>query len=141
MGIVMSGHEIPLAIWDHTSWYTFTSHLDLLRSELWLLTNLVTFVSYFAIPLELWYWRRALRILPALGVAMMFIVFIAACGLSHLAMVIIMGTAPWWTMMIFIPMAIASVGTAIVIRQNRKRFIDYIQTLELIKQADNDTAC
>ena len=104
---------------DH-SWYRIDTPLDYLRASLWCLSNLATASAYFLIPVELRHWSRVLPFSTSWLLAALFIGFILFCGVSHLAMLAIMQTAPWWAVLVvYLPMAAVSVATAIVMRRER----------------------
>jgi hypothetical protein len=108
---------------DH-SWYTLNSPLDWVRAALWCGTNFITFVSYFMIPFEIYQWGSVVRFTSTTVIGALFIWFIILCGLSHLAMLFIMQTGPWWaTLLIYLPMAVVSAATMIVLRQQRQAII------------------
>jgi hypothetical protein len=57
----------------------------------------------------------------------LFIGFIALCGLSHLSMLFIMQTAPWWaTLLIYAPMAVVSVATVVVVWMERALIVSVL---------------
>lgn len=104
---------------DH-NWYRLDTEADFVRAGLWCLSNLAIGASYLALPVEIWHWRLALPFRSTALIGVLFISFIALCGISHLSMIIIMPTAPWWaTLIIYVPTAIASVATAVVVRRER----------------------
>ena len=124
--------DMPSADLIHTlmnnhSWYHIETPDEYLRAILWCLANLVTATAYFLIPNEIKYWRRSLPFDATSLIFNLFIGFIAFCGLSHLAMIVIMPTGPWWAVIfIYMPMAAVSATTVIVIRLNRKLILEVL---------------
>jgi hypothetical protein len=116
----MPSHDVVQGLLNAHSWYHIETPLDYLRAGLWCLSNLATALAYFFIPNELRYWRRVLPFATSSLLGSLFIAFIAFCGLSHLAMLAIMQTAPWWAiLLVYLPMAVVSVATVIVMRKER----------------------
>ena len=112
-------------------WYVLRTTMDHVRAWTWCLANFITFVSYFMIPLELRHWRRAIPASRAVEVvSRLFIAFIFLCGLSHLAMIVIMPTAPTWVIVsVYIPMAYVSLWTVVVLRNHRRSIVDVLQAM------------
>lgn len=126
----MPSHELALGFLNAHSWYRIETPLDYLRAGLWCISNLATALAYFFIPNELRYWRRVLPFAASSLLGAMFIAFIAFCGLSHLSMLLIMQTAPWWaTLLIYLPMAIVSVATVIVMRKERALILSVLESI------------
>ncbi len=116
-----SAHGIAHALINSHSWYRFDTPADIFRAGLWCLSNLTIGLSYLLLPVELWRWRLALPFKSIAVFSALFIAFIALCGLSHLSMIIIMPTAPWWaTLLIYVPTALVSLATALVLRHERQ---------------------
>lgn len=137
-GLGAMHHIVPFPLDDH-SWYTLDSPADWIRAALWCGSNLITALSYFAIPVEIWHWRHALTFLSASVIGALFIAFIILCGESHLAMLLIMQTAPWWAVILIqVPMAAVSIGTAYVLRADRPQIIQVLRSLTRILQAPRD---
>lgn len=112
-------HNYAFPLNDH-SWYRLDSEWDYLRMALWCIANLMTFVAYFLIPWEIHSWGDALSFASTTLIGRLFIWFIVLCGLSHLVMVIVMPTGPWWaTLFVYVPMALVSAATVIVLRTHR----------------------
>lgn len=112
-------HLAHLLMNDH-SWYRLASEADYVRAGLWCLCNVAIGGSYLTLPVEIWHWRVALPFHSTALIGILFISFIALCGISHLTMIIIMPTAPWWaTLIIYVPTALASIATAYVVRRER----------------------
>ena len=108
---------------DH-SWYRIVTAADYVRAALWCLSNLVIAVSYFLLPVEIRHWRLALPFRSTALIGSLFIAFITFCGLSHLVMVIIMQTAPWWaTLLVYLPTGLLSLATAAVVRRERRLIV------------------
>ncbi|MDR3526437.1 MAG: hypothetical protein P4L57_04090 [Rhizomicrobium sp.] len=108
---------------DH-SWYRLNTQADFARAGLWCLSNLAIAASYLTLPMEIWRWRLALPFRSTTLIGLLFIGFITLCGISHLTMIIIMPTAPWWaTLFVYVPTAMASVATAVVARRERHLII------------------
>lgn len=102
------------------AWYHIDTPLNVLRATLWCLSNFITAVAYFFIPNEIRHWQTALSFSSSSLIGRLFMGFIAFCGLSHLSMLVIMQTAPWWvTLLIYLPMAIVSAATVVVLRRER----------------------
>ena len=122
-----SGDLIHVLMNNH-SWYHIETPADYLRAALWCLANFVTAVSYFLIPNEIKHWRKALPFAATSLISNLFISFIAFCGLSHLVMLFIMQTGPWWaTLLVYVPMATVSVATVVVVRLNRRLIIEVLE--------------
>ncbi len=122
-----SGDLIHHLVNNH-SWYHIETAQDYLRASLWCLANFVTAVSYFLIPNEIKHWRKALPFGATSLISNLFISFIAFCGLSHLVMLFIMQTGPWWaTLLVYVPMATVSVATVVVVRLNRRLIIEVLE--------------
>lgn len=116
-----SAHGIAHVLINNHSWYTFETTADYIRAGLWCVSNLTIGFSYLLLPVELWHWRLALPLKSIAVFSTLFIAFIAFCGFSHLSMLIIMPTAPWWaTLMIYVPTAAVSLATALVLRRERR---------------------
>ena len=119
-----ASHDLTHLLMNNHSWYRIDTPLDYARAALWCLSNLATASAYFLIPVELRHWRRVLPFSASSLIGTLFIGFILFCGFSHLAMVAIMQTAPWWaTILIYLPMAVVSLATAVVIRRKRPLII------------------
>ncbi len=117
----MPSNDLIHALMNSHGWYRIETTDDYLRAALWCIANLATSVSYFLIPQEIKYWRKSLPFDATALISNLFIGFIAFCGLSHLAMVVIMPTGPWWAViLIYVPMATVSAATVVVVRMNRK---------------------
>lgn len=111
-------------------WYTLETTLDHVRAWLWCISNLVTFAAYFLIPAEIAWWRSCLPLRSTSIIGGLFIAFIVACGLSHLVMVAIMPTAPWWAVLgVYVPMAVVSLATVIVLRRHRSQILQVLQSM------------
>jgi len=112
-------------------WYKIEDWWDVTRSLLWITTNLITAFCYYAIPWEIYHWRKALP-LKAVGIiGIGFILFILACGTHHIVDVIIMPTAPWWAIWsVNIPMAIVSFWTWFIIMNQRNNIITVLEALK-----------
>ena len=126
----MPSHDLVQELLNTHSWYRIDTPLDYLRAGLWCVSNLATALAYFFIPNELRYWRRVLPFAASSLLGGLFIAFIAFCGLSHLAMLFIMQTAPWWAiLLIYLPMAIVSVATIIVMRKERALILSVLESV------------
>ncbi|MBL6854425.1 MAG: hypothetical protein ISS15_16600 [Alphaproteobacteria bacterium] len=126
----MSEHELTATILNAHSWYHIDSPLDYIRAAIWCGSNLVTAISYFLIPMELGHWRRVMPFESSARIGQLFIGFIFFCGLSHLAMLVIMQTGPWWaTLFIYLPMAVVSAATVVLIRRDRKLILDVLEAV------------
>lgn len=100
------------------------------RAFVWFACNISVAFSYFAIPHEIRLWVRALRLDLGSYVGTLFQAFIFYCGVSHLAMVLVMPTAPWaFIIAFFVPLAAFSVGTAAAIRYGRPRIIAALEAI------------
>lgn len=116
-----SAHGIAQFLINNHSWYTFETTADYVRAGLWCLSNLTIGFSYLLLPVEIRRWRLALPFKSAALFGTLFIAFIGFCGISHLTMIIIMPTAPWWaTLLIYVPTGLVSLATAIVVRRERR---------------------
>jgi len=112
---------------DH-SWYHFVTVADYVRAGLWCLSNLAIAVSYLLLPIEIRQWRLALPFKSSALIGTLFFAFIGLCGISHLVMVVIMQTAPWWaTILIYLPTGIVSLVTVAVARRERHLIISALQ--------------
>ena len=79
-------------------------------------TNLAVALAYFLIPVALWRLVRHAPALPFRSVVVMFLVFILACGTSHLTRVATLflgGWTYWLDAAVCTVTAVASLGTAI----------------------------
>lgn len=124
----MPEHELATNLLNAHSWYHIDSPLDYVRAGLWCAANLVTAIAYFLIPRELGHWRRTMPFAGSALIGQLFIGFIFFCGLSHLAMLVIMQTGPWWaTLLIYLPMAVVSAATVVVIRRDRKLILEVLE--------------
>jgi len=124
----MPSNDLIHTLINSHSWYHFETTADYLRAALWCLANFVTAASYFLIPNEIKYWRQALPFGATALISNLFIAFIALCGLSHAVMLLIMQTGPWWaTLLVYVPMAMVSAATVVVIRLNRQLIVDVLQ--------------
>lgn len=117
---------------DH-SWNQLNTPWDWVRAILWTGSNLATAASYFAIPWEIWQWRKELPFLSARLIGWLFVAFIVACGYHHLVDALIMQTAPWWAVLTGnVPMAIVSVWTALIVRRERAQIVQVLASLTRI---------
>ncbi len=79
-------------------------------------TNLGIALAYFVIPFALWRFLRRAEMLPFRSVGVMFLVFILACGTSHLTRVLTLflgGWAYWLDAAVCTVTVVASLGTAL----------------------------
>lgn len=122
LSYLMNAHE----------WYTLDTSEDHLRAWLWCLSNFMTFVSYFMIPVELAHWRVSIPSSNTVRVlSRLFIAFIVLCGLSHLTMLVVMPTAPWWvTIVVYTPMAVVSFWTVLVLREHRRYIVEVLKAMD-----------
>lgn len=122
--------DVMQALLNDHSWYRIDTPLDYLRAILWCLANFVTATAYFLIPNELRHWRRVLPFAATSLIGTLFIGFIFFCGLSHFAMLLIMQTAPWWViLLVYMPMAIVSAATVVVIRRDRAMIVAVLENV------------
>jgi len=118
------------ALMNNHEWYRIETPADYLRAALWCLANFTTATAYFLIPNEIKHWRKALPFGATSLIINLFIAFIAFCGVSHLVMLFIMQTGPWWaTLLIYVPMAGVSAATVIVIRRNRQLIVEVLKNV------------
>ncbi|MBS0473249.1 MAG: hypothetical protein JSR60_19420 [Proteobacteria bacterium] len=118
------------ALMNNHAWYHIDTPLDYFRAILWCLANFTTAIAYFLIPNELRHWSKVLPFAASSLIGNLFIGFIMFCGLSHLTMLLIMQTAPWWAVLvIYVPMAVVSVATVIVIRRDRALILGVLQSV------------
>ncbi|MEJ1968349.1 MAG: hypothetical protein WDN03_06890 [Rhizomicrobium sp.] len=123
-------HDFGDMLLNAHSWYRIDTPLDYIRATLWCGSNLATSVAYFLIPNEIARWRKALPFAASALIGRLFVAFIFTCGLSHLAMLAIMQTGPWWAiLLIYLPMAGVSVATVIVIRRDRDLIVAVLDTV------------
>lgn len=126
----MHSGDLIHALMNNHAWYRIETPEDYLRATLWCLANLTTATAYFLIPHEIKYWRKALPFGATSLIGNLFIGFIAFCGLSHFVMLFIMQTGPWWaTLLIYVPMAIVSAATVVVIRRNRRLIVEVLNNV------------
>ena len=126
----MPVHDLATSLLNAHSWYHIDSPLDYVRAAIWCASNLTTAVAYFLIPMELGHWRRTMPFAASALIGQLFIGFIFFCGLSHLAMLVIMQTGPWWaTLFIYLPMAIVSAATVVVIRRDRRLILGVLDAI------------
>ena len=126
----MSHSDLLHGLMNNHAWYRIETVDDYLRAALWCVANLVTSFSYFLIPNEIKYWRRSLPFDSVSLIFNLFIGFIAFCGLSHLAMIFIMPTGPWWAVvLVYVPMAAVSATTVVVIRMNRQLIVALLENV------------
>jgi len=117
-------------LWNDHSWYVIHDANDFVRAVLWVVTNLLTALAYYAIPYEIWLWRNELSSIAARIVGFGFVMFILLCGTHHIVDVIIMPTAPWWAVWVInVPMAVASIGTMWFIQKNRNLLLEVLRVL------------
>ncbi|MFC0384869.1 hypothetical protein [Muricoccus vinaceus] len=87
-------------------------------------TNLGVAAAYFMIPFALWRFLRRFETLPFRSVLVMFVVFILACGTSHITKVMTLflgGWTYWLDAAVCSLTLIASLGTAIgLVRHGRR---------------------
>lgn len=79
-------------------------------------TNLGVAAAYFMIPFVLWRFLRRFEALPFRSVIIMFVVFILACGTSHVTKVMTLflgGWTYWLDAAVCTLTLIASLGTAV----------------------------
>ncbi|HUO98243.1 MAG TPA: hypothetical protein VMU01_06220 [Rhizomicrobium sp.] len=123
MNMDVAGSAASFFINDH-SWYRFVTPFDYVRAGLWCFSNLAIAVAYFVLPLEIRHWRVALPFRSTALLGTLFIGFIGFCGLSHLSMLFIMQTGPWWaTLIVYLPTGIISLATAAVVRRERRLIV------------------
>lgn len=121
---IQSVHGLAHLVANNHTWYRFETTGDLIRAGFWCLANVGIGVSYLMLPVEIRQWRLALPFKSTALIGSLFVSFIALCGISHLTMVIIMPTAPWWaTILIYLPTMLVSVATAVVVRRGRKLIV------------------
>jgi hypothetical protein len=78
--------------------------------------NLGIALAYYMIPVALWRFLRGVSVLPFRSVWVMFVVFILACGTSHLtrvATLFVGGWTYWLDVAVCAVTLIASLGTAV----------------------------
>ena len=89
-------------------------------------TNLGIALAYFAIPLALLRFLRGVDTLPFRSVLVMFVIFILACGVSHVTRVLTLfvgGWAYWADAAVCTVTLIASLGTAIGLIRHGPRIV------------------
>ena len=108
---------------------------DPLRAGVWVASNLVVGLSYFGIPNEIRHWSHAFNLDTGAMVARLFRAFIVYCGVSHIAMVLIMPTTRWeMILFFFLPLAGVSLATYVILRMMRQRILAAIgQMRELLQ--------
>jgi hypothetical protein len=88
------------------------------------LANLAIATAYFMIPAALWRFIRHLPMLPFRSVLVMFLVFILACGTSHLTRVATLffgGWVYWLDAAVCAVTAVASLGTGILLARHGRQ--------------------
>jgi hypothetical protein len=89
-------------------------------------TNLGIAAAYFMIPFAIWRFLRRTEMLPFRSVAVMFLVFILACGASHVTRVLTLfvgGWAYWVDAAVCTVTVIASLGTALGLVRHGPRIV------------------
>ncbi|ONG42365.1 hypothetical protein BKE38_29545 [Pseudoroseomonas deserti] len=87
-------------------------------------TNIGVALAYFAIPLCLWRLLRQAALLPFRSVLVMFVIFILACGTSHLTKVLTLflgGWAYWLDATACTVTLVASLATALGLLRHGRR--------------------
>lgn len=87
-------------------------------------TNLGVAAAYFMIPFVLWRFLRRFETLPFRSVIIMFVIFILACGTSHVTKVMTLflgGWAYWLDAAVCTLTLIASLGTAVGLLRHGRR--------------------
>lgn len=113
----------------------YTAHclevaIDPLRAMVWVAVNLSVAFAYFGIPREIRHWSRALNVGMSNIVARLFRAFIIYCGVSHMAMILIMPTAPWPIILpFFVPLSLVSILTYVVVRLGRRRIVGSLENI------------
>lgn len=119
-----SAHGVTHLLVNEHSWYRFVTTDDYLRAAAWCIANIGIGVSYLMLPVEIRRWHLALPFKSTTLIGSLFISFIALCGISHLTMVVIMPTAPWWAiLLVYVPTMLVSVGTVVVVRRERRLIV------------------
>jgi hypothetical protein len=122
-------HHLGWLLNSH-DWYKIDDCWDAIRAGMWITTNLVTALCYYAIPYEIYHWSRAIPLKSVWLVGVGFIGFIVACGTHHVVDVVIMPTAPWWAIWsVNAPMMLFSLATWLMIRYQRVKIILALQAL------------
>jgi hypothetical protein len=89
-------------------------------------TNLGIALAYFMIPFAIWRFLRRAEMLPFRSVAVMFLVFILACGTSHLtrvATLFVGGGMYWIDAAVCTVTLVASLGTAFGLARHGPRIM------------------
>lgn len=109
-----------LYLFNGHAFYTLNTPWDHLRAWLWCISNLVVCAAYLAIPREIYFWNLQIPLVSFQWFAFLFISFIALCGISHVMMILVMPTAPWWAILyISIPLAVVSSLTMRALQDSR----------------------
>jgi hypothetical protein len=90
------------------------------------ITNLGIALAYFVIPFALLRFLRGVDTLPFRSVLVMFVIFILACGTSHLTRILTLfvgGWAYWLDAAVCTVTVIASLGTAIGLIRHGPRIV------------------
>lgn len=106
--------------YDITQWGGYAPHAICLLYEpgiiaAQVMTNLGVALAYYAIPFAIWRFVRRFPVLPYRSVAIMFLIFILACGTSHVTRVLTLfvgGWAYWLDAAVCAVTFVASLGTA-----------------------------
>lgn len=91
------------------------------------ITNLGIALAYFLIPFALWRFLRRVDTLPFRSVWVMFVIFIFACGTSHITRVATLflgGWTYWVDAAVCTVTLIASLGTAIGLIRHGPRIVE-----------------
>lgn len=90
------------------------------------ITNLGVALAYYMIPFALWRFARRFETLPFRSVAIMFVIFIFACGTSHVTRVMSLflgGWTYWLDVAVCLVTLVASLGTAIGLVRHGPRIV------------------
>jgi len=110
-----------LVYWIVQNWGSYQPHAVCLLYDPGIIvaevvTNLGVAIAYYVIPFVLWRFLRRLPALPYRSVGLMFLVFILACGTSHLTRVLTLfvgGWTYWLDAAVCAITLVASLGTAL----------------------------
>ena len=90
------------------------------------ISNLGIALAYYMIPFALWRFARRFEALPFRSVATMFVIFILACGTSHVTRVMSLflgGWTYWLDAAVCAVTLVASLGTAIGLVRHGPRIV------------------
>jgi hypothetical protein len=126
----MPGYDFANLMLNSPSWYHIETAPEYIRAAIWCAANLATAISCFLIPNELGRWRKTLPFTESALIGRLFTGVVFLCGLSNLAILVIVPVGPWWaTLLIYLPMAFLSVATLVVLRRDRAMIVGVLENV------------